>query len=75
MNNSPLDGKKIGRASIAGFGLAGLGIALFIILWVVLGQAGFETPARLFAALCIPPAVIAALMGVYILFVRPNQNK
>lgn len=70
----PLNGKSLTRASVAGFGLATLGILLFVILWVVLGQAGFQPAARLIAALCIPPAVIALILGIYVLFVRPNRK-
>lgn len=69
---NPLNKQSLSRASVVGVGLAGLGIALFLILWFVLGQSGMETLPRLIVALCVPPAVIATLIGAYVLFIRPG---
>jgi len=55
-------------------GLALLGIVVFAILWIVLGNAGVaNAPAgvanapRLFIALLVPPAVIGVVVGGYFL--------
>ncbi len=69
----PLNKKTLTRASMAGVGLAIFGIVLFGILWVALAQTGLQPLARLIAALCIPPAVIAAILGVYVLTRKPNR--
>lgn len=74
MGNAPLNKQTLSRATIVGVGLAVLGIVLFIVLWVVFGQMGLTSLPRLIGSLCIPPAVIAALIGAYILFVRPSNK-
>jgi len=71
----PLNGRDLSRASIAGIDLALLGIILFIGLWVVLGQAGFQPAPRLFTSLCVPPAIIAAIVGAYVLLRRPSGKQ
>jgi hypothetical protein len=76
MSKSPPSLKPaLSKAAIAGAVLAVLAIILFGVLWVVLGNAGLSQTPRLFAALCIPPGVIAAIIGVYILVARPYANK
>ncbi|MBL8163791.1 MAG: hypothetical protein JNJ61_17525 [Anaerolineae bacterium] len=70
---NPLNKQSLSRASIVGIGLAVLGIALFLVLWIVFGQSGMETLPRLIVSLCVPPAIIAALIGAYVLFVRPGN--
>lgn len=71
---SPLNGQRISRVALAGLILAGVGIALFIVLWIVLGQAGLEAVPRLIASICIPPGVIAVILGVYVLFFRGSAK-
>ena len=70
MSNSPapMDSKRMLRASVFGVGLALFGIIAFIVLW--LGLAGLENAPRLFASLCIPPVLIAGIVGVYVLVSR-----
>ena len=69
---SPVNRRNLTRASIVGIILAVLAIVLFIVLWFVLGSFKLETMPRLFASLCIPPAVLAGIMGVYILTRKPK---
>jgi len=69
----PLNGRNLTRAGIAGAVLAVLGIVLFLVLWAVLGSFKLDAMPRLFASLCIPPAIIAGLMGVYILTRKPKS--
>ncbi|MCA0453557.1 MAG: hypothetical protein LCI00_06255 [Chloroflexi bacterium] len=61
------------RAGVAGALLAVFGIVLFIVLWVLLGSAQVASLPRLFTSLCVPPAVIAAIIGAYILIKRPHK--
>lgn len=65
-----LDRKLITRAGLMGLVLAAGGIGLFILLWVVMGNAGLDTFARLIIAICVPPALIALAVGVYFLVTR-----
>ena len=75
MNNIPGPLREpLSRASIIGAVLGVFAIILFIILWIVLGQAGISPMSRLLGALCVPPAVIAAIIGGYILIARPNSK-
>lgn len=69
---SPLNRRTLSRASVLGVGLSVGGIALFVILWLVLGNLGLEQIPRLLISLCLPPAVMAGLIGGYILLVRPR---
>ena len=70
----PLNKNNLTRAGVAGAGLAILGIVLFVVLWVLLGSAQLASAPRLFASLCIPPAIIAGIIGVYILVKRPYNK-
>jgi lipopolysaccharide export LptBFGC system permease protein LptF len=70
---APIEPKQITRAAIAGLVLSGLGIGLFVIIWNVLGSAGVADFPRLFAAMCAPPAIIAAIVGFFLLIVRPYE--
>jgi hypothetical protein len=58
----------------AGAGLAVVGIALFVGLWVILGNMEVAEFPRLILSLCIPPAIMALLLGGYILLVRPSDK-
>ena len=73
MNNSPFSGIPVGRMVTAGAVLGVLGIVLFIILWTSFGSAGMSQLPRLLLSMCIPPAVIAVIVGVYVLFFRPKR--
>lgn len=70
----PINRSSLSRALIAGAALAVLGIALFIALWTILGNQGTDQAARLLLSLCIPPAVIAALLGAYFLLAQPGRK-
>jgi hypothetical protein len=65
-----MDGKTLSKAGIAGVVLAVVGIILFLVLWFGLGQIGIQQFPRLILALCVPPALMAALVGVYMLVAR-----
>lgn len=66
MTNPP-DPFKSRLLCSSGFGvaLAVFGIVAFVILWNVFGSAGWENAPRLLASLCLPPLLIAGIMGVY----------
>ncbi len=72
---NPVNKTALSRAGIAGGILGVFGILLFLALWFVMGQAGVQQYTRLFLALCIPPAVIALLVGVYALWWRRRRDK
>ncbi|MBA3873232.1 MAG: hypothetical protein H0X30_29205 [Anaerolineae bacterium] len=69
---SPLNGRNLTRAGVIGLVLAVLAIVLFLVLWVVLGSFKLDAMPRLFASLCVPPAVLAGIMGIYILTRKPK---
>lgn len=69
---SPINKSVLSRPTLGVVGLAAFGVVLFIGLWVVLGHVGVEQFARLLVSLCIPPAAIAAMVGIYFL-ARPNN--
>jgi len=64
---NPIDPQRVWRAQIYVGILSVLGIALFGGLWVVLGDAGMSAFPRLFISMCIPPALIALIVGGYFL--------
>ena len=68
----PIDKQSLPRIAVVGAVLALLGVALFLIIWVTMGSAGVEQLPRLVVSVCLPPAIIAAILGVYVL-VRPNR--
>lgn len=70
MGKSPVDGKAISRIGIAGAALGMLAIALFGMLWVILGEAGISMLPRLVTSICLPPAALAAILGIYLLIRR-----
>lgn len=69
---NPVNRRALSRASIFGAILGVAAIILFVVFWVVLGQLGVTQFARLFLALCVPPAIIAAIVGGYVLIARPR---
>lgn len=69
---NPLDKQTISRVGIAGAALGVLAVALFAGLWLGLGAAGLDVFPRLVISICVPPAIMAALLGGYILVRRPS---
>jgi hypothetical protein len=70
MGKSPVDEKTISRIGIAGAILGVLAIALFGVLWVILGEADISVLPRLVTSICVPPAAMAAILGIYLLIRR-----
>ena len=62
------------RAGVAGVALGGFGISAFLVIWFLLGQAGTSDFPRLMASLCLPPALIAAIIGLYMLIIQPKSQ-
>jgi lipopolysaccharide export LptBFGC system permease protein LptF len=73
MSNNPNPIRTgLSRGSIFGFVLGVLAIILFVVLWLGLGSLNVSQFPRLMVSVCLPPAIIAALIGVYMLFWRPR---
>jgi lipopolysaccharide export LptBFGC system permease protein LptF len=70
MKTPGIDGKKLLRGQGAVALLAVLGIGLFVLLWQGLGSAGVANAPRLLVSMCLPPAIIAIMVGVYFLAFR-----
>ena len=62
------------RPLLIGGSLALAAVVLFILLWVIMGNAGVEALPRLLVSLCVPPAIIAVVVGAYILIARPGNS-
>ena len=62
----------IPRVVLSGAALAIIGIVLFAVLWSVL--AGVDSFPRLILSMCVPPTIMAAIVGVYMLVVRPGSD-
>jgi hypothetical protein len=71
---NPVNRRTMGRATAIGIALAAAGIALFVIVWLMLEGLSLSRVPRLFIAICLPPAVIAGLIGLYVLLVKPRSS-
>ncbi|GEM_PF-487011 len=67
--------KTFSRAGLVGAVLGTLGILLFVGIWLVTGSTDLDAFPRLIIALCVPPSIIAIIMGVYVLVVRPGSSE
>ncbi len=72
MSPQPTDRQRLTRALVFGAILSAAGVVLFLLLFF--GMSGVENTPRLFVSLCIPPAVIALVLGVYLLISRGRQS-
>ena len=70
---NPLNKQNLSRATLIAVLMAVGGIGLFFGLWIAL--ADLNQFARLMLSLCLPPAVMAALVGGYLLMVQPKRTK
>ncbi|MCS7072036.1 MAG: hypothetical protein NZM00_11060 [Anaerolinea sp.] len=64
--------QQLTRALVLGAIAAIAAVLLFIVVWLALEDA--EPAIRLFSALCLPPGVLAIIIGAYILVVRPKPQ-
>ncbi|MEQ8675380.1 MAG: hypothetical protein RLP44_10775 [Aggregatilineales bacterium] len=65
--NPNFDGKSVSRIGLSGAVLGIVAIGLFVGLWVILGNANVDDFPRLIISVCVPPALMTAFLGVYIL--------
>lgn len=70
MSNTPLNGNNLPRIAAIGAILAVFGIVLFLVLWAFMGSMGVDSLPRLIVSLCLPPAILAVILGVVILVRR-----
>lgn len=70
---NPLNKNNLSRATFIAVGLSVGGIVLFFILWGILGGTGMDAFARLILSLCIPPGLMAALVGGYFLLSQSRK--
>lgn len=63
-----METKNITWALVGGLVLAALGIGLFLLIFAVLAEAAPAT--RLFTAMCVPPLVMALVVGIFVLVRR-----
>lgn len=76
MGRSPqsVDTKRIARVGAAGAALGVLGIGLFMLVWVVAGSANVDVFPRLVMSVCLPPAIMAGVVGTYLLLIRNRPS-
>lgn len=70
---NPLNKNNLSRATFIAIGLAVGGIILFFVIWGLLGNTGMDAFARLILSLCIPPGLMAALIGGYFLLSQSQK--
>ena len=68
---NPLNKQNLSKATLIAAVMAVGGIALFFVIWMAL--ADLNQFARLMLAMCVPPGVMAALVGGYLLLVQPKR--
>lgn len=75
MGESPqtLGKSNLARAGGAGVVLALLGIGCFVLLYSLLGEVG--QVQRLLISLCSPPALMALVVGAYMLIAASRARK
>lgn len=73
MGNTPAGRPNLSKPLIMGAVLAVLGVVLFLVIYIALAES--EAVIRLFVAMCVPPAVIASIIGVYVLVARPGSSQ
>jgi hypothetical protein len=66
------DGKLLSRTVIAGGILAVVAIGLFLLLWTAF--SGLDDFVRLMLSVCIPPAALALIAGVFFLVTRSRAG-
>jgi len=71
---SPFSKETLSKASTLGVTLGVGGVALFVVIWLLLENAGLEQIPRLLISLCLPPAIMAGLIGGYMLLARPRGS-
>jgi len=71
---NPVNPEALKRASAFGAFLGVFGIIAFVVLWVILGNLGAEQIPRLFLSLCIPPALIGAIVLGYLFYARSRPR-
>lgn len=64
--------QQLSRALVLGAIAAIAAVLLFVVVWMAL--EGAEPAIRLFSALCLPPGVLAIIIGAYILLVKPKAQ-
>ena len=70
----PPSSNRLLKAASIGFGLSVLGVILFLLLYF--GLSGVAALTRLLIAMCVPPLVIALIIGGYALVTgRFSSNK
>ena len=71
MGKTPgMDSKRLLRGQVAVALLVVGGIGLFVLLWQGMGAAGVANAPRLLVSICLPPAIVAIIVGVYFLVFR-----
>lgn len=69
----PLDAKRLLRTQLVVFVLVAGGVGAFLLLYVLLDGVG--QVQRLLIALCVPPALMAVLVGGYFLLTANQTSK
>ena len=70
---TPSGGRQILNSQLYVLLLTIAAIGLFAAIWVILGELGASGATRLFASLCLPPGIIALLIGLYVLLRGDND--
>ena len=72
---NPIDGKVVTRIGIAGAVIGVVAIGMFMGLWILLGNANVDDFPRLVISICVPPAIMTAIIGAYLLLSGGNTTE
>lgn len=73
--NPNFDGKAASRVGLIGAIIGIVAIGLFMGLWILLGNANVNDFPRLIISVCVPPALMTAFLGAYILITGGKENQ
>lgn len=66
-----MDTQKLLKAQAIVFVLVALGVSLFLVIYAL--AESLPSSSRLFMALCLPPLILAVLLGGAVLFLRRKE--
>lgn len=69
----PSGGQQLMRIQAYVVILAVIAVILFGSCWFVLGELGIDSAPRLLASFCLPPGIIALILGIFLVIRRNNH--
>lgn len=73
-NPNPIDTSNVGRLVLGGTVVGLITIGIFVALWFGLEALGVDILFRLVISVCLPPALLFIIFGLYVIFRRPQPT-